>query len=90
MVRAVGAGGGELGLGAFQVAVEVREVAVRRLGGGSAAVCHVVEVACGGVESVRVGGQGAAGFMSGPDPQQVRVEDGTVAEVTLTYDTGIR
>lgn len=37
-----------------------------------------------------VSGQGAAGFMSGPDPQQVRVEDGTVAEVTLTYDTGIR
>ena len=34
--------------------------------------------------------QGAAGFMSGPEPQQVTVDDGRVTEVTLTYDTGIR
>jgi len=34
--------------------------------------------------------QGAAGFMSGPEPQQVTVEEGRVTEVTLTYDTGIR
>ena len=34
--------------------------------------------------------QGAAGFMNGPEPQQVTVEDGQVTEVTLTYDTGIR
>lgn len=34
--------------------------------------------------------QGAAGFMRGPEPQQVTVEDGHVTEVTLTYDTGIR
>lgn len=34
--------------------------------------------------------QGAAGFMNGPEPQQVTVEDGQVTEVTLDYDTGIR
>jgi hypothetical protein len=34
--------------------------------------------------------QGASGFMSGPEPQQVTVEDGQVTEVTLDYDTGIR
>ena len=34
--------------------------------------------------------QGASGFMSGPEPQQVTVEDGQITEVTLTYDTGIR
>jgi len=34
--------------------------------------------------------QGAAGFMSGPEPQQVTVDEGRVTEVTLTYDTGIR
>ena len=34
--------------------------------------------------------QGAAGFMNGPEPQQVTVEDGHVTEVTLSYDTGIR
>jgi hypothetical protein len=31
-----------------------------------------------------------AGFMNGPEPQQVTVEDGQVTEVTLDYDTGIR
>lgn len=34
--------------------------------------------------------QGAAGFMSGAEPQQVTVDDGQVTEVTLSYDTGIR
>jgi carboxypeptidase family protein len=34
--------------------------------------------------------QGAAGFMNGPEPQQVTVEDGHVTEITLSYDTGIR
>ena len=34
--------------------------------------------------------QGAAGFMNGPEPQQVTVEDGQVTDVTLSYDTGIR
>jgi hypothetical protein len=34
--------------------------------------------------------QGAAGFMNGPEPQQVTVEDGQVTEVMLSYDTGIR
>jgi hypothetical protein len=34
--------------------------------------------------------QGAAGFMNGPEPQRVVVDAGQVAEVTLTYDTGIR
>ncbi|MFL5710964.1 MAG: carboxypeptidase-like regulatory domain-containing protein [Chloroflexota bacterium] len=34
--------------------------------------------------------QGAAGFMNGPEPQQITVDDGNVTEVTLTYDTGIR
>jgi len=34
--------------------------------------------------------QGAAGFMNGPDPQQLTVEGGHVTEITLTYDTGIR
>ena len=37
-----------------------------------------------------VSAQGAAGFMNGPDLQQVVVEDGAVADVTLIYDTGIR
>ena len=40
--------------------------------------------------SYTVTAQGAAGFMNGPEPQQVTVEDGQVTEVTLTYDTGIR
>jgi hypothetical protein len=34
--------------------------------------------------------QGTAGFMGGPEPQQVLVEDGSVTELVLTYDTGIR
>lgn len=34
--------------------------------------------------------QGAAGFMNGPEPQQVTVQNGQVTEVTLDYDTGIR
>jgi hypothetical protein len=34
--------------------------------------------------------QGVAGLMNGPEAQRVVVEDRQVAEVTLTYDTGIR
>jgi hypothetical protein len=34
--------------------------------------------------------QGTAGFMGGPEAQQVTVEDGQITEVTLAYDTGIR
>ena len=37
-----------------------------------------------------VSAQGTAGFMGGPEPQQVLVEDGSVTELVLTYDTGIR
>ena len=37
-----------------------------------------------------VSAQGTAGFMNGPEPQEVLVKDGVVAEVTLSYDTGIR
>jgi hypothetical protein len=37
-----------------------------------------------------VSGEGSAGSMTGPEPQQVIVERGSVTEVTLTYDTGIR
>jgi hypothetical protein len=37
-----------------------------------------------------VSAQGSAGFMSGPEPQQVLVEDGSITELTLSYDTGIR
>ena len=37
-----------------------------------------------------VSGQGTAGFMGGPEPQEVDVEDGAPSEVTLSYDTGIR
>ena len=37
-----------------------------------------------------VSGQGTAGFMGGPEPLEVDVEDGATSEVTLSYDTGIR
>lgn len=34
--------------------------------------------------------QAVGGFMNGPEPQRVVVEDGRISEVTLTFDTGIR
>ncbi|MGI5426250.1 hypothetical protein [Streptomyces sp. CA-179760] len=58
----MGAAGSELGLGAFQVAVEFGDAVVRLLGRRAAAVRHVVEVPGGGAQSVGVGGQGPAGF----------------------------
>jgi hypothetical protein len=37
-----------------------------------------------------VNGQGAAGLMNGPEAQRVRVDEGRITDVALTYDTGIR